>query len=491
MGVIQRQSIKNFFTSYIGIVIGFVNILIIQPRFLAPEELGLTRVLYSFSLLLSTFVPMGMANITIKFFPNFRNPETRHHGFFGFSLLGTLAGFIITALLIFGFKNLIIAQYIEKSKLFADFFYWIFPFTFLLSFATQLNLYCYSLYKSTVPGFINDVIVRLGAIVVVSFYFLKLFSLPVFISLFIFVYGLQALLLLFYIYYEEKPGFKIDWNFFKKVGFGKMFSFAAIVWLASIASIGLKELAPVILGTQVILGSVAIYVVAAFIPTLIEAPISALDKIATFKISSAFAHNNISEINEIYKKSAKYMLLIGGLLFLEINGNINSLLQFLPEKYRGGSDIVLIISIGTLFNMATGLNSQVLFYSKKFYYAALIMVIAVVVNFTLLFTLIPIYGIIGAACATALSGMFMNLANSLIVWKHYHLHPFDVTTWKSVLAIAAIGIADYFIPHISNPIFDILIHGGFITLLFAGWVYKNNLVPEINSFIKNVGNQNN
>jgi O-antigen/teichoic acid export membrane protein len=483
LGVIQRQSIKNFFTSYIGILIGFVNILIIQPRFLAPEELGLTRVLYSFSLLLSTFVPMGMANITVKFFPNFRNTETRHHGFFGFSLLGTFAGFIITAILIFGFKNIIVAQYIEKSKLFADFFYWIFPFTFMLSFATQLNLYCYSLYKSTVPGFINDVIVRIGAITVVSLYYMKLFSLPVFITLFVAVYGLQIILLLIYIYYEEKPGFKIDWAYFNKVGFGKMFSFAAIVWLASIASIGLKELAPVILGTQVILSNVAIYVVAAFIPTLIEAPLGALDRIATFKISAAFAHDNISEINEIYKKSAKYMLLLGGLFFLGINGNINSLLQFLPEKYRGGADIVLIISLGTLFNMATGLNSQVLFYSKKFYYAAFMMIAAVIINFALQLTLIPIYGLRGAAFATALSGIFLNLVNSFIVWKHYHLSPIEKNTYKVIILILLVGIIDFLIPHLSNALADIILHGGIIAALYISGSYLLNFVPELVEYV--------
>ena len=185
MGIIQRQSIKNFFTGYVGVLIGFVNIIVIQPRFLSPEELGLTRVLYSFALFLSTFVPMGISNIAIRFFPEFKNPEKRHHGFFGFMLSGSIIGFAITAVVLFLFREVIIAQYAAKSQLFADFFYWVFPFTFLLSFATQLNLYCYSIFKSTVPGFINDVIVRLGIIAVVSLYYLKLFSLPVFILLFV------------------------------------------------------------------------------------------------------------------------------------------------------------------------------------------------------------------------------------------------------------------------------------------------------------------
>ena len=49
MGVIKRQGIKNTIATYIGFVIGFVNLIIIQPNFLSKEELGLTRVLYSFA----------------------------------------------------------------------------------------------------------------------------------------------------------------------------------------------------------------------------------------------------------------------------------------------------------------------------------------------------------------------------------------------------------------------------------------------------------
>lgn len=483
MGVIQRQSIKNFFTSYVGILIGFVNILIIQPRFLAPEELGLTRVLYSFSLLLCTFVPLGTANISIKFFPKFRNPAKRHHGFFGFIIWSTFIGFILTACMLLVFKNFFIGQYLEKSKLFADFFYFVFPLTFILALITQLNTYCYSLYKSTVPSFINDIVMRVGIIALISLYYLKLFSLSTFIILFVSVYGTQIILLLIYIFYEDKPGFIIDFSFFKTIGWKPLISFGLILWLSSISSTGLKELATIILGTKVSLDNVAVYVVAAFIPTLIEAPLNALDKIATFNITTALSNNNLKIVDEIYKKSARYMLLIGGLLFLLVNGNIQSLLQFLPEKYRGGENIVFILSFGTLFNMATGLNSQILVYSEKYFYGALMMIIAVIINFILQLLLIPHYGVIGAASATACSGIIMNSANSIIVFKHYRLQPIDTNTFKVAALILVIGTVDYFIPHFLNAYSDIILHSGIIAALYVTGSYLLNFVPELVEYI--------
>jgi len=485
MGVIQRQSIKNFFTSYIGIVIGFVNVLIIQPRFLTPEELGLTRVLYSFAILLSTVVPMGLANVAIKYFPQFRNAQTRHHGFFGFIVCGTLAGFLFTALLLFIFKSFFIGQYIEKSKLFADFFYWTFPLTGILAFVTLLNIYCYSLYKSTVPAFINDIVIRLGVIALISLYYLKLFSLQTFIALFVSVYGIQVLLLLIYIFYEEKPGWKIDWEFFRRFDWNPVIRYALVIWAASIASMGLKELATVFLGTQITLDNVAVFVVAAFIPTLIEVPLNALDKIATYNISTALSHNNMHIVEEIYKKSSRYMLLIGGILFLLINANVDSLLKFLPEIYRGGNEIILILSFGTLFNMATGLNSQILVYSGKYFYGAMMIIIAVLVNFFLQYTLIPEYGVIGVAIAMAVSGMLLNIVNTFIVWKYFHIHPLEQNTWKGIMLIAIVFVADGLLNHFENPIGDIFYHSAFITVMFAGAVFIFKLVPEVNELIKN------
>lgn len=483
MGVIQRQSIKNFFTSYIGVLIGFINLLVVQPRFLTPEELGLTRVLYSFAVLLATVVPLGSGNIAIKFFPHFRNAESKHHGFFGFLTGVSLIGFLFTTLLLLLFKSIILSQYAEKSALFTEFFVWVFPLILFLALITQLNIYCYSLYKSTVPAFLNDVVARIGVIVLISLYFLKLFSLKTFITLFVAVYGLQVVALLIYIFYEEKPAFKINFNQFKKVGWKPILKFGFIIWLASISSMGIKELATILLGTKVALGNVAVYVVAAFIPTLIEVPLNALDKIATYNITTALVQNKMDVVNDIYKKSAKYMLVIGGLLFLLINGNITSILQFLPEKYRGGELIILILSFGTLFNMATGLNSQVLVYSSKYIYGSIMLIVSVLLNFFLLVILIPLYGVLGAAIATALSGVVLNLINTLILYWNYCIHPLSKHTLASILLIALIFTLQYFLPHLSYPVADILIHSLIISSLYTFIILRLNIIPEFNSYI--------
>jgi len=486
MGVIQRQSIRNFFTSYAGVAIGFVNVLVVQPRFLSPEELGLTRVLYSFSLLLSTVVPMGLSNVAIRYFPYFRHPGKKHHGFFGFLVYGTLVGFVLTAVAVFLLREYFVGRYAEHSQLFADYFTWIFPLTFFLAFITQINIYCFSLYKSTVPSFLNDVVIRLGVILLVSLYYLEWFPLPVFIMLFVGLYGLQVLLLVVYVFYEETPGFIPDKAFFREMSWAPVIRFGALLGMASFASTGLKELATVVLGTHIALDNVAVYVVAAFIPTLIEVPLNAVDKIATFNITTALAQKNMDTVAVIYRKSARYLLLIGGALFLLINANIDSLLLFLPEPYRQGAGVVFILSFATLFNMATGLNSQILVYSHKYYYGSAMIVLAVIVNFTLQVLLIPRYGIEGAALATAASGMLMNAVNTTIVWVHFRMHPVDDVTWKAIALMAMVYVADRWIPQAGDKYVDIIVHGTAVLALFGGAVFGLRLAPEMNEWLRGV-----
>src|ERR1035438_6683489 len=111
MGVIQRQGIKNAVIVYFGVIIAFVNILIVQPNFLPKEELGLIRILFSFSILMSTFLPIGINSATLRFFPHFRNEATRHYGYFAYMMIFPMIGFVVLSILLFVFKSAIVGYY--------------------------------------------------------------------------------------------------------------------------------------------------------------------------------------------------------------------------------------------------------------------------------------------------------------------------------------------------------------------------------------------
>jgi len=484
MGVIKRQGIKNTIATYIGIAIGFVNLIIIQPQFLTKEELGLTRVLYSFALLVAMFVPLGIGNATVRFFPRFKNIDNRHHGFFGFMLLFPLIGFALAALALFLAKDFIMGRYAAESPLFNEFFYYVFPLTFFVSVISVLSIYCSSNFKSTIPTYINDIVVRFLSIGVVSMYFVKWLTLDEFIQAFVGIYAIQMIGLLIYIFYFDRPGFKIDWPFFREQKFVQLIRYGLLLWFASVASIGLKFFDAIMIGQYMPLAFVGIYTVAAFIPTIIEAPLNAFDRIASSKIAFAWKENNLEEINSIYQKSSLYMFMIGGFLFLNVNINIYDLFTLLPEGYDQGAPLVIILSVASLFNMATGLNAAVLFNSDKYKLGAVFLIALAFVVLILQVMLIPILGMVGAATATALASFFYN---GLLYWyvkKHFNLQPFQKENKVLLLLIIVLFGLGYILPSTGTPLLNIIYKVTLISIIYIAFVYFKNLTPEAFDWIK-------
>ncbi len=483
MGVIRRQGIKNTIIGYIGIFIGFVNLVVVQPHFLTKEELGLTRILYSFALLVAMFVPLGIGNATLKYFPLFKDSEKKHHGYFGFMNLFPIIGFILSALTIYLLKDLILNSYRKESPLLLEFFNYVFPLIFFNSFISVLSVYCNANYKSTIPSFINDVGVRLMTIAVVSIYFLRWINLDQFIFSFVMIYGVQLLLLFVYIFSFERPGFKIDWESFRQKRMFDLIRYGLLLWFASVASIGLKYFDSIMIGKYISLSAVGIYTVAAFIPTVIEAPLNALDRIASAKISFAWTSGDKSQIDEIYHKSSLYMFLLGGFLFLLINLNIHTLLTFLPDGFQQGEFVVLIISIGTLFNMATGLNSPILLNSDKYRYGAFYLITLAILLILLQRIFIPHYGIIGAAIATTCASVIYNTMLFITVYSFFKLQPFNKKNLQVLAIIIVIFFSIYFIPHLSNRIFDMAIRIGATSIAYITFVYVLKIVPEFHKIL--------
>ncbi len=483
MGVIRRQGITNTITTYIGIVIGFVSLIVIQPHFLTKEELGLTRLLYSFALVAAMFVPMGIGNATTKYFPLFKNEKTRHHGFFGFILLFPLLGFLLCAALLWLFRDFAMAQFRRESPLFLEFYNYIFPLIFCLSFVAILSVYCTSHFKSTIPAFLNDVVVRIITIALITIYYWKWLTLHQFIACYVGIYAFQLVGLLIYIFIFDRPGFKIDWNYFREKKFFNLIRYGMLLWFAGVASIGLKYFDAIMVGKLMPLAFVGIYTIAAFIPTVIEAPLSAIDRIAASKISFAWADNKHDEIYSIYHKSSLYMLLLGGFLFLNVNINIADLLTFLPKDYSAGTSVVIILSIGTLFNMATGLNASILFNSEKYRYGAVFLILLAVLMVGLQMLLIPMLGLVGAAIGTCASALIYNSLLTFTVWKFFKLQPFDKKNLLIALLIAVCFFLNYLLPQLENKYINIVFHSAIISLLYFLSVYFLKIVPEFHKYL--------
>ena len=290
--------------------------------------------------------------------------------------------------------------------------------------------------------------------------------------------------LLFYIFIIDRPSVKIDAAFLKEQQPQQMLKYGLLLSFAALSSLGLKYLDVVMLGKFVPLAMVGIYSIAAFIPTVIEAPLGALEKIGVAKIADSWARNKMDDIREIYFKSSKYLFLIGGLLFLGINLNIESLLAMMPDKdFTLGKNVVLIISIGTLINMATGINDSIVYTSEKYIYGTYMLMVLFIVAIINNLVFIPLYGINGAALATALSAFVFNALKFIFIKWNFNLQPFTKHTLFVIFNIVVCWLAVFRIPHFSNNLMDIVLRSIIITILYLSITYLLRIVPEFHHFL--------
>lgn len=477
MGVVKRQGIKNAISSYFGILIGFVSLVIIQPKFLSPEVIGLCRALFAFSTLIATLIPLGSPNIIVKYFPKFFDRDKKHHGFFGFILLYPLVGGLITFLLLMIFKDDIIAKYSENSALFSDYFFWIFPFSVFLGLSSLFSVYLSSIYKSTIYSYFNDVVTRVLYIVLIFLIHFGWLTLPQFIAAYVLIYALQLVVLGAYLYWEDRPTWRFNSQKLKEENYIEMTKFGLMAWMAAFASMGLNTVDAIILGAYG-LGNLGIYTVVAFIPTVIQAPQNALDRISTSKIGFALAHNNREELQDIYYKSCRYMFALGGFLTVSINVCIASLLQMVKPEYLAALPIVPIVSIGYLLNMAGGVNTTIAFYSGKKMESGLILVGAFVIMVVLDLLLIPSLGMEGAAISIAVTAAVYGAVKWFFIWKKLGLQPYDFTFVKNAILIAGIWLIVAWIPDFSNPFGNIIFKSGITFFAFVFGIINLNILPE-------------
>jgi len=105
VGIVIRQSSISTIISFIGIVVGYLNVLYFFPKYLSPEEIGLTRVIQDFAMLLVPFAQLGTGNAIIRFFPKFSKNTRSYANFFTLILSLAFAGFVAFLLIFFLLKQ--------------------------------------------------------------------------------------------------------------------------------------------------------------------------------------------------------------------------------------------------------------------------------------------------------------------------------------------------------------------------------------------------
>jgi O-antigen/teichoic acid export membrane protein len=448
MGKIKQQGIRNSVFLYLGIILGYINIVILFPRFFDQEVFGLTRSFIAFANVMAILAQLGFSNITIKYFPYFRSEDQRHHGFLFLVLAVPLIGLIVVMGLFWLLQPYILKVFGKDSQLFANNYYWLFPLTLAILYFEALASYARALFHSVVAVGLKEVGIRLGVSAAIFAASLLALDTSSFLAVFTLAYLLPVLVLLGYIAYLGQASLRPDFRLLDRSMRSTLTSYGFFT-LAHRLSLVLNKRVDILMLTALAdLKQVAIYTIAFYIGNTIMVPSRGLIQISSPVVADAFAKADWQTVDDVYKKTGLNQLLIGSFFFLLIWFSIEPILQIINPDYLQAKMVVLFIGIGKLFSMGTGVNNQVILHSRFYRYNLLFISLLLLFTVSLNFLLIPRFGLVGAAIATMVSIMLNQGIKTLFAWWKMGFHPLSLGTLKVLGIIVVSSIGGYFIPPI-------------------------------------------
>ena len=504
MGIVVRQSIKGTLMNYLGVAIGFVTTFFVMTKYLTQEEIGLTRVMADAALLLSGLAALGTNTSALRYYPYFKDKASRDHGFFGWTLIVPLVGFVIFTVLFFVFKDFIISKFSDESPLFVDYMYLVIPMAFFMMYMTVFETNANVLMRIVVPKMVREVGVRLFTLGDYILYITGVISLDGMVIGLCLAYLVATLLNIIYLLCLSKISFKIEPGHISKWLRRDFLYYTLFLTVAAVVGNIIPSINTFFISAKMGLAITGIYTIAAYMANLVEMPYRSLSAISRPIISQAMKDNDTQRATMMCKSVSMHQLIAGAFVFFMIWINIDLFFELLPngEKYVDGKWVFFLLGLAKLVNSSLNISVTVLSYSKWYYlqliFTAVLTISAIILNNKL----IPILGMTGAAWSSIISfSIYYMLLLSLIIWKT-KISPFS---WKELVVIAVVIIMFVLnwlaVEYISKSIIyfndasvvmkivEAVVRTGIITIIGLTIIYYTNISKEINEIINKVFKQ--
>jgi O-antigen/teichoic acid export membrane protein len=190
---------------------------------------------------------------------------------------------------------------------------------------------------------------------------------------------------------------------------------------------------------------VGIYSVAVRIAGMAVFLLSATNTIFGPTISELTEKKQINNLKRLLKSITKiiFTFSLNFLLFVIVFNK--EILTIFGEEYISGGIVLMILTFGQFINASAGSTGMVLVMSGNQKYEVYNSIGICILNIILNIFLIPIYGIEGAAIATATSIIFINIIKVIEVYEIFGIHPYKKSFIKIfIFAFIKIGFLALF-----------------------------------------------
>lgn len=465
--------------AYIGVALAFVSTILLYPRVLTPDQYGLTRILVSLTAVCTQLGHLGVKNTVTRYLPHFKDTSAGKYGLLFLTVVIPMAGFLLFTLLFFLFDDLLIYYYRDQSQLINQYYLYLLPMVGLVIYFEVLNSYVRALKDSVTGSFLNEVIMRLNIIVLLLLYWYEFFGFTTFMTLFVLNYALEVVTLGGYLYLKGELHFRIPFRDSSRKLARQMLSYGTYTMLGGLTTIVVGNIDIIMLGSMTNLANTAVYAIAFYVGSVIEIPKRSIGKIATPIIADLSKEEKYGRIQELYSRTSLNQIIGGSLLLVGIWANMHNLMDLLPQEYHDGQWVIIIIGFGKLIDMATGINGQIILHSEHYRFDLYTMILLVVLTAATNYLLIPLYGILGAALATAISILIYNLIKYIFVWIKFSMQPLQWEALWVILIAAGCLVMSSQVPYMFNTVVDLTVRSLAITSVFLGLILMFDLSDDV------------
>lgn len=481
MGIVVKQSFKNLIVSYLGVLIGFFNVTVLRPMFLRPAQIGLIEMLATYGNLLSSFFSFGFIQVITILFPKYKKKEN-FGGLFNGGLFVLGLGTICASLVLY----FLIPLLQETSQNSSDIFSYVFliiPWVFFNILFGFLDAFYRLDYDSFTGALLRETVLRCSITVVLVLFGLKLIEYEGFVVLYAVSFYIPGIVLMLLFSFKNKLSALIkgfDLTFFKEER-KRTLSISSWSIIGAFGYILTVQIDKVMVDQMLGVDMVGIY--ASLVPyaILILIPSRALKRITTTLITEAWNTNDLKKIQEIYVKSSINQFLLGAVTFIVIWTSLEHVLSIAGKDFLEYKNVVFWVGLAYLTDMIMGVNQEIIGTSKKYRYNTYFVLILGVVTILTNFIFIEIYQVEGAAIATCISLVLINVLRYFFLRSTYSLKLFNSKTVLLFCVFVVTILIGTYLPSVDNHFLSLAYKSIVTAGLFFGLAYVLNISPDLNN----------
>jgi O-antigen/teichoic acid export membrane protein len=187
-----------------------------------------------------------------------------------------------------------------------------------------------------------------------------------------------------------------------------------------------------------------------------------------------------TQMKAYYQATTRWMMMFNLPVFLTSVIFAKPMLSIFGDDFATGASTMMILAFGTLAYTSTGFGATILDMTDHPKVNTINSVVMVFVTITLNVLLVPPWGVVGAAVASSVATILVNVVCLIEVWILVGIQPYNHSLFKPILAGLVASLVAFLLNYFIDlpSLLQLLVGGGTLWIVYGFILYLLRLPPE-------------